>query len=98
MILWFPQHVPKEKIFKYLQQFDSKTFRQILQDKIHSRFPAFTHVKIIVDSNLQEVDSLCSICYEQGDYQLACGHIFHKHCIQTWKRHQLSCPLCRACI
>lgn len=96
MILWFPNHVPKSTVFKYLEQFDSSTFQQILQDRIHSRYPAFHHTKIFVDDNLEEIDTKCSICLEQGDYQLVCGHVFHKRCIVKWKEQKRSCPLCRA--
>jgi hypothetical protein len=98
MILWFPQHVPKAVVFKYLESFDPGTFQQILQDRIHSRYPSFTQTRIFVDENLQEIDTQCAICFEQGDFQLTCGHIFHKRCIKKWKQRQHSCPLCRASI
>lgn len=96
MILWFPQHVSKAVVFKYIDQFKSGTFTQIIQDRIHSRFPAFYHTKIYVDEDFKEIDIQCSICLEQGDYQLSCGHVFHKRCITEWKKRQHSCPLCRA--
>lgn len=96
MILWFPQHIPKSTVFKFLEDLDSNLFQQIIQDKIHSRYPAFVHTKIYVDSDLHEIDTQCSICFEQGDYQLSCGHVFHKRCIQQWKMRQHSCPNCRA--
>lgn len=94
MILWFPQHVSKASVFEYIDQFKG-TFKQIIQDRIHSRFPAFHHTKIYVDDDLEEIDTQCSICFEQGDYQLSCGHVFHKKCILEWKKRQHSCPLCR---
>ena len=31
-----------------------------------------------VDNEFKEIDTTCSICYEDADYQLNCGHIFHK--------------------
>lgn len=96
MILWFPQHVSKAIVFEYIDQFKSGTFQQIIQDKIHSRFPSFQHTKIFVDEDFKEIDTQCSICFEQGDFQLSCGHIFHKRCITEWKKRKHSCPNCRA--
>ncbi len=98
MILWFPSHIPKETVFIYLRQFDKTTFTQILQDKIHSRYPSFSQTKVVVNNNFEEIDIQCSICLEQGDYQLACGHVFHKKCIVRWKKTNRTCPMCRASI
>lgn len=97
MLLWVPSHVTKERILSFLSEFHKDTFRQILQDRIHSRFPSFTFYKIYVDSNFEEIDTKCAICLEDADYQLnACGHIFHKRCITAWKKKNRTCPLCRA--
>ena len=98
MILWFPINVCKEKVLNYVQEFARDTFPQILQDRIHSRFPSFDHNKVCIDAEFNEIDLQCSICYEQGDYQLHCGHVFHKRCITKWKESSRSCPLCRASI
>ena len=96
MILWFPSHVSKETVLNYVQAFAKDTFPQILQDRIHSRFPSFIQNKVFLDKELNEIDTQCSICYEEGDYQLHCGHFFHSHCISKWKERSRSCPLCRA--
>jgi len=40
----------------------------------------------------------CSICLDHiknNKKTLACQHIFHKGCIDTWLNHKTSCPLCR---
>ena len=42
MLLWFPTHVTKAKIFEYISDLDRSTFAQIVQDRIHSRFPSFS--------------------------------------------------------
>ena len=96
MILWFPANKSKDIVLNYVQEFARNTFVQILQDCINSRYPSFIQNKVYIDKNFNEVDLQCSICYEQGDYQLVCGHVFHKHCITKWKEVNRSCPLCRA--
>ena len=39
----------------------------------------------------------CSICLGEirKTVLLDCGHIFCRHCIQTWSRKSLQCPYCR---
>lgn len=93
MLLWFPEHVPRETVLGYVQSMPVGTFQQIVQDRIHSRYPAFHHVKVYLDDSFEVIDTTCAICYEEADYQLNCGHIFHKRCIKQWKK---DCPLCRA--
>ena len=52
-------------------------------------------------------DRTCSICtenVEDGERRLLCGHIFHRHCVDTWfsrqraSGQQKSCPTCRASV
>lgn len=94
MLLWFPEHVPTETVLEYVQTLPTCTFQQIVQDRIHSRYPAFNHVKVYINSKFEVIDTTCAICREDADYQLNCGHIFHKRCIMQWKKK--TCPLCRA--
>ena len=77
MLLWFPEHVPRETVLEYVQGFPRDSFQQIVQDRVYSRYPTFNHVKVYIDSNFEEIDTTCAICYEPGEYQLDCGHIFH---------------------
>lgn len=39
----------------------------------------------------------CPICYEDMNRHttLACGHTFHKDCIDKWAERQNTCPYCR---
>jgi hypothetical protein len=41
----------------------------------------------------------CTICLEDAtpiDYSMTfCGHVFHKDCLETWKKKDPSCPVCR---
>jgi hypothetical protein len=48
-------------------------------------------------------DGECSICIEAGpNWQLKCGHRFHRMCFEKWKRKLYSegkdatCPICRS--
>ncbi len=93
MLLWFPSHKNKDTVLKLIQTLDRSTFPQRVQDLIHARFPAFDHYKVYVDEQFDEIDTTCAICLEPGDYQINCGHIFHKRCLAQWKK---TCPLCRA--
>jgi len=27
-----------------------------------------------------------------------CGNKFHSECINNWKKHNISCPICRGCL
>ena len=43
----------------------------------------------------------CVICMEQFDSsiivkKLKCEHLFHEHCILTWLKGSVTCPICRA--
>lgn len=41
----------------------------------------------------------CGICLQVRKYskkiKLICGHIFHKRCINKYRKERLECPLCR---
>lgn len=38
----------------------------------------------------------CSICFKnRAQFELSCGHTFHKKCIYTWFDINTSCPYCR---
>ena len=41
----------------------------------------------------------CPICLEQNNNEMittACNHVFHKFCLDEWKKINLSCPCCRS--
>jgi hypothetical protein len=42
----------------------------------------------------------CCIClerfkYDEGIHKLQCGHCFHGHCMDQWRKRSKTCPLCR---
>ena len=49
-------------------------------------------------------EDICSICLEKLDFtgkrKFACGHYFHKDCIDQWFKTSQSfkCPYCKQCI
>jgi hypothetical protein len=59
------------------------------------------NTSIINIGELEEVKSEeeCTICCENKKYskkvKLICGHIFHKKCIEKYRKISLECPLCR---
>eukprot|EP00934_Nitzschia_sp_Nitz4_P008833 Nitzschia sp. Nitz4//scaffold68_size99682//48890//50026//NITZ4_004566-RA/size99682-processed-gene-0.22-mRNA-1//1//CDS//3329556599//8823//frame0 len=58
------------------------------------------------DSNSEKDDAsqpdiACTICFvpfQDGDTvgNIACGHLFHKHCLKAWCLRKNSCPLCNS--
>lgn len=60
-----------------------------------------TMAQLFGDATAEELaaaDATCIICREEmvAAKKLACGHIFHARCLQSWLKRQLSCPTCRA--
>lgn len=49
---------------------------------------------------LPKTESSCPICYklfkdESLVVKTSCNHVFCEECLNEWKNHQVSCPLCR---
>ena len=43
----------------------------------------------------------CAVClgpHERTASELACGHSFHRPCIERWLRIAANCPVCRATV
>jgi hypothetical protein len=38
---------------------------------------------------------LCAICTEVFEHGEACGHFFHRACVDVWRKSSVSCPLCK---
>uniref|UniRef100_A0A3B6NR83 RING-type domain-containing protein n=1 Tax=Triticum aestivum TaxID=4565 RepID=A0A3B6NR83_WHEAT len=43
-------------------------------------------------------DVTCIICCEETTTakKLLCGHLFHVHCLRSWRERQNTCPTCRS--
>lgn len=54
-----------------------------------------------VGSLVSETETACAICQDtltsdqEGRKLNACGHWFHKPCIDTWLSGNVHCPVCR---
>ncbi|KAH0669371.1 hypothetical protein KY285_023529 [Solanum tuberosum] len=53
-------------------------------------------------ATIKAVDDVCTVCMQcfessssVGAKQVACGHVFHSHCLINWLSLHNSCPLCR---
>lgn len=74
--------------------------RRVL-DFMRYRQVVATMAQLFADASAEELasaDATCIICREEmtAAKKLACGHIFHARCLQSWLKRQLSCPTCRA--
>jgi len=72
-----------------------------IEDAILNSYPILLYSQVKFHHKADSSSHICSICL--GDYNDSewlrflpdCGHFFHKDCIATWFRLNLSCPLCR---
>ena len=66
-------------------------YRRITHN-MQERFPDAT------EEELERSDRVCIICRENmtSAKKLACGHMFHFHCLRSWLERQQTCPTCRA--
>ncbi|NWV86200.1 HRD1B ligase, partial [Dasyornis broadbenti] len=81
------------KLQDYVWEYGEKPL-SLLQD-------SFYHVERGPKEYAASSDDLCTICHEElsrNQYELACGHEFHRKCIRTWlQKHSNTCPICRVC-
>lgn len=93
----FPLHIIRELYITFTK------FQRRCSDFLRYRHVVATMNDLFADATeeeLNEGDRTCIICREemQTAKKLACGHIFHARCLQSWLKRQLSCPTCRATI
>jgi hypothetical protein len=71
------------------------------QDSILNSYPILLYSQVKLHHKDDSTSLICSICladYKDSDLlQLLsdCGHFFHKECVATWFRLNMSCPMCR---
>lgn len=93
----FPFHIIRELYMTFSK------FQRRCSDFLRYRRVVSTMNDLFADATEEELDEgdrTCIICREemQTAKKLACGHIFHARCLQSWLKRQLSCPTCRATI
>lgn len=93
----FPFHILRELYVTFTR------FRRRCSDFWRYRRVVATMNDLFADATEEELDQgdrTCIICREemQAAKKLACGHIFHARCLQSWLKRQLTCPTCRATI
>lgn len=93
----FPYHIIRELYVTFHK------FKRRCTDFLRYRRVVATMNDLFADATAEELaegDRTCIICREEMEAakKLACGHIFHARCLQSWLKRQLSCPTCRATI
>jgi hypothetical protein len=78
-----------------------RTMEQFLQPVIVHPTPEQIAENTSVGNLVSDVDHACAICQDsltaeqEGRKLNACGHWFHKSCIDTWLATNVHCPVCR---
>ena len=58
--------------------------------------PLHVYNRIFLKGQLPTDNQECSICYEaNSNHQTACGHYYHRACLDRWTQTHSSCPMCR---
>lgn len=91
----FPLHILRD-VYITFTKFQRRCsdfirYRRVVST-MNVRFPDAT------EEELSQGDRTCIICREEMPEakKLACGHMFHARCLQSWLKRQLSCPTCRS--
>ncbi|XP_045818572.1 RING-H2 finger protein ATL70-like [Trifolium pratense] len=64
-------------------------------------YPVLLYSEIKLHKPADSTSLICSICladYKDSEWLRLlsdCGHFFHKECVATWFRLNMSCPMCR---
>lgn len=91
----FPYHIIREMYMTFHK------FRRRFFDFMRYRRVLATMNDLFADATEEQLatgDRTCIICREEmtSAKVLACGHMFHARCLQSWLKRQLTCPTCRA--
>lgn len=93
----FPYHILRE-LYVTLSKFQRRCTDFLRYRRVVANMNEV--VEQVTEEELQQGDRTCIICREEMEsaIKLACGHMFHPRCLQSWLKRQLSCPTCRATI
>jgi len=80
--------------YEQLMTLDNTIVKKGMTDKEMEQFP----IDVFIKGYDQE--GSCSVCIsdlESGEItrKLTCAHKFHKDCIDTWLKHNITCPDCK---
>ncbi|KAF6983143.1 hypothetical protein CFC21_001417 [Triticum aestivum] len=90
-----PLHLIRE-LYETLRNFkihvSDYVHRRKITSTMNGRFPDATADELNVS------DVTCIICREEMTTakKLLCGHLFHVHCLRSWRERQHTCPTCRS--
>ena len=82
-----------ESIMKKLNELKSSKDTNVDWEKVEAKAKAMNQKECAIC-----IDSLSS--HHKQKYILSCGHVYHKHCLDSFERFDLAgtnkCPMCRA--
>lgn len=87
---------------------DDEAFLELL-NRLHTQAVDQAHMNPISEDDIQGtgevndeiLEDACAICMDHDETTaeeiktLACGHKFHKECVDRWFQEDGSCPMCR---
>jgi len=78
-----------------------RTMEQFLQPVVVHPTPEQIADNTSIGNLVSDTEHACAICQDnlteeqEGRKLNACGHWFHKNCIDTWLERDVHCPVCR---
>ena len=83
----------------FIRQIHLDPLLRNLLEPLHLKLKNVFEEILYVPSQGQEVEGECVICLEnfttKDSMALFCNHVFHKKCIEMWRKQCLTCPFCR---
>ena len=98
-----PVHTDRPRVVVVLREWndeDTQDLKRGLDDAALTRLPC-VHLPPTNPTTIDDAPPECAICLtalQSGDEcrRLACGHTYHRACVDPWLRRVAVCPLCKA--